>query len=265
MRLKPLAEAAVLALSGLIVALALSWLLLAQFNFSYGFWHDHAGIGAAIDRFAPQNNFRHGFHLTTREQRLELFAGINEAIHNHGKGLDQLVYQVPGYSQQTLLREPEIVHLTDVANLISVSRLIVLVITIIWVGLWIFYWRSPRVPPSLARQLTGTVAFVLLIALVVVLAGPVKVFYALHVWLFPEEHQWFFYYEESLMSTMMLAPDLFGWIAVEWASLAIVFFVVLQVGAGKLAVGWNPRRDEKKQRVKASYQQDKKARKSRNS
>jgi hypothetical protein len=251
MTFKSLAEAGVLALSGLVVALALSWLLLAQFNFSYGFWHDHAGVGAAIDRFAPNNHFRHGFHLATREQRLELFAGINQAIHQQGKGLAELVYEVPGHPQQTLLREPEIVHLTDVAKLISVCRLIVLVVALIWLGLWIYYWQARRAPPSLRHQLLGTFAFVFLVALAVVLIGPVKVFYALHIWLFPEEHQWFFYYEESLMSTMMLAPDLFGWIAVEWTLLAIIFFVGLQAGAAKLVVQPQPKVDHNKKGAEA--------------
>lgn len=237
MAIKPLFESAALALSGLVVALSLSWLLLAQFNFSYGIWHDHAGIGAAIDRYAPKNHFRQGFELTSREQRFELFAGINRSIHQGGRGLDELVYQVPGHPQQTLLREPEIVHLTDVANLISVSRVIAAVIALVWLGLWIYYWRSRRPVPSLRRQLLGTLAFVLVLALGVLIAGPKEVFYALHTLLFPKEHQWFFYYEESLMSTMMLAPDLFGWIAVEWALLAMIFFVAVQVGAAKLVAG----------------------------
>lgn len=262
--MKPLVEAVALALSGLIVALAVSWLLLAQFNFSYGFWHDHAGIGAAIERFAPNNHHRHGFHLTTREQRLDLFAGINQAIHHRGNGLEELTYEVPGHPQQSLLREPEIIHLTDVANLITAARLIVLVVVLIWLGLWIYYWQLRKIPPSLSRQLWGTLAFIILIALVVVLIGPVKVFYALHIWLFPKDHQWFFYYEDSLMSTMMLAPDLFGWIAVEWALLAIVFFVALQVSAAKLVNGFKSSSSDKKRGANAPLKSGIKAKKPRN-
>lgn len=259
--MKPLVGAVVLALCGLIVALALSWLLLAQFNFSYGFWHDHAGIGAAIERFAPNNHHRDGFHLTTREQRLELFAGINEAIHQGGDGLAELTYQVPGHPQQSLLREPEIVHLTDVANLISAARILVGAVALIWLGQWVYYWQSRQSPPSLSRQLLGTVAFVALTGLVVVLVGPVKIFYALHIWLFPKDHQWFFYYEDSLMSTMMLAPDLFGWIAVEWTLLAIAFFVVLQIGAAQLVVALNSHSGGIKRGAEAPRKGDKRTKK----
>ena len=39
-------------------------------------------------------------------------------------------------------------------------------------------------------------------------------FYQFHIWLFPADHEWFFYWQDSLMSTLMKAPVLFGGIAV---------------------------------------------------
>jgi hypothetical protein len=44
------------------------------------------------------------------------------------------------------------------------------------------------------------------------------------------------------MSTMMKAPALFGWIAVEWALLAILCFMVLQLGAARVVVRLQNRR-----------------------
>lgn len=233
-RLLAIRGAVPLALSGLIVALAVSWLLLAQVDFSYGFWHDNAGIGAAIDEYAPANQYRHGFHLTTREQRVDLFAGINRAIHRGGEGLAELTYVVPGHAPQALLREPELIHLQDVANLIDYATYAVIVALAVWLGLLMYYIRANRTVPSLKLQLVGTLIFMATVAVVVVIVGPVKVFYALHELLFPDGHQWFFYYQESLMSTMMKAPELFGWIAVEWALLAILCFVGLQLAAAKV-------------------------------
>lgn len=229
-----LRNAVPLALSGLLVSLAVSWVVLALANFSYGLWHDHAGIGAAIDEYGASNQYRQGFHLTTREQRVELFAGINRAIHQGGEGLTELTYVVPGHAPQTLLREPEVIHLQDVANLIDYSTYAAVIALSIWLGLLLYYMRSGKAVPSLQHQLVGTVLFMAAVGLVVVIIGPVKVFYALHVLLFPDGHQWFFYYQESLMSTMMKAPDLFGWIAVEWALLAIACFIVLQLTAAHL-------------------------------
>lgn len=229
------------ALSGLLVAFAVSWLLLAQLNFSYGIWHDYAGIGATIDEYGVSNQYRDGFHLTSRDQRVELFAGINQAIHSGGEGLKELSYSVPGHSPQTLLREPEVVHLQDVANLIDQGMVVATVALIVWLGLLVYYIKTQKKIPSIKVQLISTLLFMLLVAIVVVLIGPVKVFYALHELLFPDGHQWFFYYQESLMSTMMKAPDLFGWIAVEWALLAILCFIALQLGAAAL-IKWMHKR-----------------------
>ena len=230
---KKIQQALPIAMSGLLVALALSWLLLAQVNFSYGFWHDHAGIGAAIDEYGPANQYKKAFHLTDREQRIELFAGINRAIHSSGQGLQDLAYTVPGYPEQRLLREPELVHLQDVSNLIDKATYAALFALVLWVCLLVYYVRSCKPVPTLKFQLMGTLLLIAVIAILVVIIGPVKVFYKLHEVIFPDGHQWFFYYQESLMSTMMKAPDLFGWIAVEWLSLAILCFVGLQIGADR--------------------------------
>lgn len=54
--------------------------------------------------------------------------------------------------------------------------------------------------------------------------GPTRVFYTLHEWVFPSDHQWMFSYQESLMTTLMKAPDLFAAIAVA-------------VGMGMLVIG----------------------------
>jgi hypothetical protein len=64
------------------------------------------------------------------------------------------------------------------------------------------------------------------IATATLLIGPVKAFYWLHTLVFPPGHEWFFYYEDSLMSTMMKAPDLFGYIALLWASLSLLLLIV---------------------------------------
>ncbi len=55
-----------------------------------------------------------------------------------------------------------------------------------------------------------------LLAMVVwlLISGPEAVFYQFHIWLFPADHEWFFYWQDSLMSTLMKAPVLFGGIAV---------------------------------------------------
>ncbi len=227
-------EAFFLALSGLLVALALGWLLLSAVNFSYPVWHDHASIAWAIEEYGGQNRYKKGFDETTREQRIELFAGIVRAINKGGEGLAELEYKVPGYPSQTLLRPPEVVHLQDVANLITQGRYVAVIALLLWVGIWFYLFRRSKPAPSLGLQMVTISGFVGIVTLVVVLIGAKAVFYKLHEWIFPDDHEWFFYYQDSLMSTMMYAPNLFAWIAIEWLLLSMILLALLQLGMGKL-------------------------------
>lgn len=234
--------ACVYTLSATFVALALSWLVLAAFNFSYGFWHDYGGIGDAIDRYGAQNKFRSGFELTTKQQRGELFAGIVKSIHFAPEQLSRLNYQVDGHPNQTLLTEPEVVHLQDVANLVRFGAWVAAGALLLWVASIALYLIRQQPLPSFKAQFAGIAAGLLVVGVGLWLIGPVEVFYTLHTWVFPEGHAWFFYYQESLMSTMMYAPVLFGWIALEWVVLALLVFVALQYGTARLVEYYRERR-----------------------
>ena len=85
--------------------------------------------------------------------------------------------------------------------------------------------RNRQQLPSVKQLLAGLLGLGVVVVAVLVL-GAEKVFYQFHVWIFPAGHQWFFYYEESLMSMMMKAPDLFGYIAI----MLVVLAVIIQVG-----------------------------------
>jgi len=225
--IKGLAVPAAYGLLSFLVALLIAWIVLAQQNFLYGVWHDHAGIGRAIEHFAPKNKFKPGFADTSRDQRVSLFAEINHAVHNQGEGLAQIAFDTPGHGSQTLLREPEVVHLQDVANLISFLKYGSLIMLLIWGGLT-WYLLKKNAVPSLKMQFIGTAVLLTVATLCILLIGPVTVFNTLHIWIFPHENQWFFYYQESLMSTMMWAPYLFGWIAIALVVYAKVFFLFMQ-------------------------------------
>lgn len=214
--------------SSLVLAFSLAWVVLAQTQFLYGVWHDVGGIREGIAQYGPKNRFKHGFAETTREQRLELFAQINTAIHRHGDGLENIKYETStSHGVQLLLREPEVVHLQDVANLIDVMFWVVVVNALLWLMLVAYALKKNRLWFGLKRQLLPMVAVAMAIILVLILFGPEAVFNQLHIWIFPDGHQWFFYYQESLMSTMMLAPVLFAWIGATWALLAAILFLFI--------------------------------------
>lgn len=212
--------------SSLILALSITWVLLAQAQFFYGVWHDIGGIKEGIAAYGPKNKYKEGFADTTRSQRIALFAEINQAIHHHGNGLSTIHYQTPtSNGDQYLLREPEVIHLRDVANLIDIMRWVVLLNAIVWLVLVVVTFKARKSYFGLKKQLPP-MAFTLAVMVgILCLFGPEAVFNQLHIWVFPDDHAWFFYYQESLMSTMMLAPVLFGWIAATWLILAVMFFL----------------------------------------
>lgn len=205
------------------LALWLSWQALAQVNFLYPTWYDHAGMEQNIEIYAPQNRFRHHFGQTNREERLELFAGIVHAIQHQGEGLAQLQYVVNG-RPTPLLHEAEILHLQDVANLIDTLNRATFVVFIIWLPMTLLI-LSKRQNGFKNHQAWWFIALGFLLGAIAIMAiGAEKLFYQMHIWVFPDNHQWFFYYQDSLMSTMMKAPDLFAYIAICLAALALVFF-----------------------------------------
>ena len=218
----------------LLASLFLSWRVLAAADFLFPVWYEVADIGAHIEEFGPQNRYRDRFEETSRAARLEAFAAIGRAVRNDGRGLESLTYVDASGRSRTLLRPPEIVHLQDVARLIGVLEPAGLGACVVFVALLFRLHRSPVVLPGLPRLLGGTVLAVVALVGLVWVIGPRDVFYRFHEWVFPDGHQWFFYYQDSLMSTLMKAPDLFAYIAVALVGLSIVVLTLLLALATRL-------------------------------
>lgn len=207
------------------VSLFCAWQLLSGINFAYPVLYDMIGVNETITEYGPQNRFKKGFELTTREERIRLFSAIVDAINDDGKGLGEIRYhEHNGKEMDLLLREPEVVHLRDVATLLLALRhfsYMALFATAMLTAM--FYWRRVRV----MRVRYAFIAVGLLTiagAFVSIAYGAKELFYKWHVLVFPDGHQWFFYYQDSLMSTMMKAPVMFGYIAVLIVVLALVLF-----------------------------------------
>lgn len=217
-----------LALGLLAAALLATWYAWSALDFGYRYWHGALGIGAAIERYAPQNHYRQGFATTTLNERARLFGAIVDAINGATGRLKELRYHAPdGRVLGRLLRPPEIQHLKDVAWLVAWFKAVAAALTMAALATAALAivrgWPLPRL-----RNFAGGAGVIgVLIALMLLVFGPTTVFYTLHTWIFPPDHQWFFYYQESLMSTMMYAPVLFGAIAAEWAATALPLFALL--------------------------------------
>jgi hypothetical protein len=212
----------------LLLSFGLSWLILLPSDFAYEWLYSLIEIDKHIATYAPKNLIKLDFESTTDLERFRLFSGIVTSIHQQGSGLDTLVYHnAQGTALAKLLSHDEVVHLQDVAILIERMKVLLLISSALFIGLlsWI-YFTAVRMP-TFKSMLFTVLAFLALLIIAVLIIGPYEVFYTLHVWVFPDEHKWFFYYEESLMSTMMKAPDLFAFIAILLLVIAVPSFVLI--------------------------------------
>ena len=204
-----------------VAALFVTWRGLAAVDFAYPLFYDALAIEATIERHAPANEARPGFQRTSRVERERLFGAIVEAVRDGGRGLGRIVYRGPeGRRIGRLLTADEVQHLEDVAALVTrFERLGWLCIAVCTGLLLASRLRRESMPPLRHFAVGAGIVLATTGALLAAL-GPVPVFYWLHEQIFPPDHPWFFWYEESLMSTMMQAPNLFGAIAALWLPLA---------------------------------------------
>lgn len=221
----------------LLTLALLSWHLMAQFHFAYPLGYQWLGLGETIAKFSPLNRYKRDFEFTSQSEHWRLFGEISDAIQSSGKGLAEISYTLQDGRPTALMHEAEIVHLQDVANLVDGFYRLGFLALILWgILVFIVYQRKMEFPAT-RRILAGFMVGLAAIAAVLWGVGPKKLFYWLHVQVFPDGHQWFFYYNESLMTTLMKAPDIFAFIGLLLLlSFALFWFATLW-GLKKLLPG----------------------------
>ncbi len=210
----------------LLAVTLVAWHLLAQVNFGYALAYPTLSIEQHIQAFGPSNHFKEHFGSTDPEEHRVLFAEIVRAVQNRGRGLEDITYSLPDGGREILLREPEVIHLQDVATLIQRFYITTIAASALLILLLFYARRRGLHPPPLKKILLFMGGTTLSGVFIVFLLTPVRVFYWLHEIIFPAEHDWFFYYEESLMTTLMKAPDLFGFIAILLLLLITVIWLL---------------------------------------
>jgi len=213
----------------LAAALLIAWKLLHLANYNYSFWYSQLSISQHIAKFAPQNRSgKSGFEKTTHEERTELFRAIGHAINNGGNGLRTLEYiPNPKAAPVLLLTDAEATHLEDVANLIDLLEPIGWAALILLIVLVVMAIAGNFPLPDVKASLTTLLVITVLLTIVIVAVGPHDVFRAMHEFVFPKDHQWFFYYQDSLMTTLMKAPDIFYAIGAAWALLSALIYLLI--------------------------------------
>lgn len=217
------------------LALFLAWHTLSSVHFLYPLLYDTLDFGAVIQHYAPLNIHKSDFEQTDRTQHIALFAEIVRAINRGGEGLAEMVYYTPqGQVIDTFLHSAEVIHLQDVANLLeTLTRATYWVMGGLCLLVMGLKWKK-RPLNHLAKTLGWTLAALGGGTFLVIAWDAQALFYALHTLVFPEQHQWFFYYQESLMTTLMKAPDIFAAIAglllvVAFGYCAIILWLISRV------------------------------------
>jgi uncharacterized membrane protein len=191
----------------LLATALLSWHLMAQVDFAYP-------QGYKLLDFAPHNNVVKGFETTQPSEHWAIFSQICDAIQHNGEGLREIFFTLPNHSKVPFLHEAEIIHLQDVSHLVNHIYVLGLMGALLWLVGFSFAYRQQLAFPSLGKIFLGFGVGLAVITMAVLLLGATEVFYWFHTKIFPEGHQWFFYYEDSLMTTLMKAPDIFAFIAI---------------------------------------------------
>lgn len=210
----------------LVLAICLSWHILSYYDFFFSSLYQQLDIYEHVQYYAPNNIYKQGFETTDSAMHITLFSGIVDAINNSGNGLNTLSYPYQG-NEVSLFTEAEVIHLTDVANLINILNSAAWVSLFLLVLILIVGGQVKAVLPKPMEQLLGVAGVVIVIVIIAASIGFVPFFYFLHELIFPEGNQWFFYYEESLMSTLMKAPDLFFPMSLFLLALSTLVYCVL--------------------------------------
>lgn len=207
-----------------IALVLLSWHLLAQINFAYPLGYKLLNLESQIAEYAPLNRHKAGFEQVTPEEHWRLFSEITHGIQHHGETLDSIYYQLPNNEKILLMHKAELIHLQDVANLVDKFYATGIACALLWLALVAFaYWKKLMLP-SVKKIALGFVGAIAGLMLIIIAIGAKDVFYWLHVKIFPDDHQWFFYYQDSLMTTLMKAPDIFAFIALLILSLWVLLW-----------------------------------------
>lgn len=226
-----------LTLALLVSCLYVSWQVLSQANFLYDQIYDYNNLEVHVNEFAPLNrNDKESFALTSKTERVRVFNDIAREINTGGGGLGSITFTLDGTdAATTFLIKAERDHLQDVANLVSslkpigafIASLLMAFYGFCWyykVSRYQYFWRPSSIFVSLFQ--IGVVA-ALCVAITFAI-GPQQTFYLLHEWAFSDKAQWYFYFQDSLMTTLM--PEVvFANIAIMIGAITITIWLITNV------------------------------------
>ena len=216
------------------VCLFLAWKSLSTANFFFDRLYEIHAIDEQIRKYAPQNRNKTNFEITSSTEHKRIFAEIVASINSSGDGLAEIKYFSPsGEKIDTFLTKDEITHLKDVSQLLVSSEQLVLILISLLVLFYgfCFYYKLSRSryfwkPVGTILSFSIMVLTLIFVAAIVMVIGPRPVYHILHELLFAGKGQWFFYYQDSLMTTL-LPESLFATIAVMLVTAAFIYWMFI--------------------------------------
>lgn len=227
----------------LIACVLLSWHFLSKVNFFFYHIYEYNNLQDHIDKYAPQNRNRSNFEDTKKEERVRIFGEMVTAINNNGVGLNDIEYKVSsGEKIDSFLTGPEVKHLVDVSGLVSRANKIGIIIScsilVFYILCLIFKFKSGKSfwrPGGVFVSFINICTISLISAAAIFVIGSREAFHKFHELFFAGKSQWYFYYEDSLMTTLLPEP-VFGSISILlfigafilWASFIILIEKLLK-------------------------------------
>ena len=186
-------------------------------------------IESHIAEFAPQNRQnRINFELTSKNERIRIVGKILRTVNSKGVGLETIKYfNTDGVPVNLFLTLAEVEHLKDVSVLVHLMNSIAFILMIIFIIIFSLAWRYKTTTPSLLMLTCNMVGFVIIATGCIIFIGPQIVFNELHEWVFADKSEWHFYYQDSLMTTLLKAPDTFATMAILMTAIALIFWLLI--------------------------------------
>jgi len=218
-----------LAIAVFFICLVFSWHFLSKANFFFNSLYDMHKIETHINEFAPQNRQnRNNFEHTSKAERVRIVGEILRTVNANGVGLKTIQYfYTDGTPINLFLTLEEVDHLEDVSVLVQLMNNLAFIFIIIFIIMIFLAWRYKRTAPSLLILVCSIASFVVIITGCIIFIGPLEVFNKLHELVFADKSQWHFYYQDSLMTTLLKAPDTFASMAALMTAIALIFWLLI--------------------------------------
>ncbi|ADD67120.1 hypothetical protein Dacet_0320 [Denitrovibrio acetiphilus DSM 12809] len=208
-------------------ALFAGWYVCYSNYFFFPVVYELEDIHGHVLEYAPQNRRgRADFVYVSPAYHLRIFGEMLHAVEHGGEGLAQISYPA-GRGKKKFLTGAEQTHLQDVANLLTAIRSVWYLMLAGFAASVVFMSYKKIRPYSMRTISLGTVVCGGVLYVFLSVFGFEKIFYRLHELVFPAGHKWFFYYQDSLMSTMLKAPDSFADMGLIMGAVSLGLFIVV--------------------------------------